>query len=249
VLSRRDRWAFAVTCTCFWIACATSREAVRPKPKPRPAPVAPAKLEPPTRHASTVQVRGLHGTLTDADVHETMEGRQHEFGRCIATSRRSLRLVSGTIQFAFKVGGDGRVTDLRCVESTIGHRILEQCLTLVVGETQFPRPAGGGSTARFSWEMMVEPASGKPPEEIDPDVLKPVLKKHARELFHNCDVDRARERFHVTAYLAKDGRVLSAGATATPARADDKLDCVLLEFGSWRIPKLHSRGKLSFVLH
>ena len=239
----------AVTCTCLWIACAASKEVVRPKPKPPPAPVAPAKVQAPKPQVSTVRVHGLHGTLTDADVHETMEGRQREFGRCIATSRRNLKLVSGTIRFGFKVAGDGQVADLRCVESTIGHRILEQCLTSVVGETQFPRPAGGGSTARFSWEMMVEPATGKPPEDIDPDVLKPVLKKHARELFHNCDVDRTRERFHVTAYLAKDGRVLSAGATATPAGAEDKVDCVLLEFGSWRIPKLHSRGKLSFVLH
>jgi hypothetical protein len=196
-----------------------------------------------------VHIRGLHGTLTDADVHEAMEGRQSDFGQCVAKSRRSLRLVSGTIQFAFKVGEDGHVADLRCVESTIGHRILEQCLTLVVGETQFPRPAGGGTTARFSWQMTVEPATGKPAEELDPKVLKPVLKKHARELFRNCDVDRARDRFHVTAYVAKDGRVLSAGATATPARADDKVDCVLVEFASWRIPKLASRGKLSFVLH
>jgi hypothetical protein len=247
VFSSRERWALALICTRLWIACAASPEAVRPEPKPTPA--APAKVKAPKPPASKVRVRGLHGTLTDADVHQTMEGRQRAFGQCIAKSRRSLKLVSGTIQFAFKVGGGGRVTDLRCVESTIGHRILEQCLTLVVGETQFPRPAGGGTTARFSWQMMVEPATGKPAEEIDPAVLKPVLKKHARELFRTCDVDRTRERFHVTAYVAKDGRVMSAGATATPARANDKLDCVLMEFTSWRIPKLPSRGKLSFVLH
>lgn len=236
-----------MTWTCLSIACGASEEVVRPKPPPKPAPA--ASVEAPKRRASTVRVRGLHGTLTDADVHQTMDGRQHEFAQCIANSRRSLRLVSGTIQFAFKVTGDGHVTDLRCAKSTIGHRALEQCLTLVVGETQFPRPAGGGVTARFSWQMIVEPATGKPAEEIDPDVLKPVLKKRARELFRNCDVDRTHERFHVTAYLAKGGRVLSAGAIATPARADDKVDCVLTEFASWRIPKLVSQGKLSFILH
>jgi hypothetical protein len=249
VFSSRERWALILTCTCLWIACGASKEVVRPKPTPAPAPAAPASAKAPNPPASTVRIRGLHGTLTDADVHQTMESRQREFGRCIANSRRTLRLVSGTIEFAFKVSGDGQVTDLRCAESTIGHRALEQCLTLVVGATQFPRPAGGGTTSRFSWQMMVEPASGKPPEEIDPAVLKPVLKKHARELFRNCDVDRKRERFHVTAYLAKGGKVLSAGAIATPPRADDKVDCVLTEFATWRIPKLFSRGKLSFVLH
>lgn len=195
-----------------------------------------------------VKVRGLHGTLNGSDVNLTMDGRQAEFGRCIANSRRSLRWVSGSIQFSFKVDAEGRISDMRCVDSTIGHRVLEQCISGVVAETQFRKPSGG-ETARFDWQMSVEPASGRPAEELDAARLKPLLQRRTHELVRECELDRAHERFRITAYVDKRGRVLSAGAVASPAGAEDKLDCVLHEIRSWRLPHYAHPGKLSFELH
>jgi hypothetical protein len=119
-------------------------------------------------------------------------------------------------------------------------------LTSVVSETHFPKPAGG-DTARFDWGMMVESAVGQPAPSLDPDLLKPLLKRRAPALFRSCGVDRSREHFKITAYVAR-GHVLSAGAVASPSRAESKVDCVLEEFASWRMPKRAQHGKLTFDL-
>lgn len=247
----RATLASAVLCVLSALAsCAPTK--VRPDPPvrstPAPAPARPAPAPRATEAPrSQVKIRGLHGTLNDSDVHLTMDGRQQEFSRCIALSRRSLRWVSGAVRFSFRVDADGRITDLRRVESTIGHRVLEQCITSVVAETQFRKPSGG-ATARFDWQMTVEPVNGRPAEELDPDKLKPVLRKRTRELVESCGLDRAHERYRVTAYLDRRGRVLSAGAVAMPADAEDKVDCVLQAFRRWRLPRYARHGKLSFEL-
>jgi hypothetical protein len=188
-------------------------------------------------------VKGLTGTLNLDDVHQTMDGRQDAFDACIEMSRRSLRLVSGAIRFAFKVGADGAVQEVHTTESNIGHRALEECLSAAVASTQFPKPAGAAA-ATFDWGMQVEPA-GRPPDDLEPDVLKNVLKRHSREVHKNCQM-RRRERFRVTAYIAPGGRVISSGAVPMPARAEEKVDCVLEQVASWRMPKLDRSGKVTF---
>jgi hypothetical protein len=231
----------------FLAACAAAKPE-RPPPKhaelppaPPPAPELPPEPPPPPRPTSTV--KGLTGTLNLDDVHQTMDERQDAFDACIEMSRRSLRWVSGAIRFAFKVGADGTVAEVHTTESDIGHRALEECLAAAVASTQFPKPAGA-ATATFDWGMQVEPA-GKPPEPLEPDVLKNVLKRHVREVHKNCQM-RRRERFRVTAYIAAGGRVISSGAVPIPARAEEKVDCVLEQVASWRMPKLDRSGKISF---
>jgi len=194
-----------------------------------------------------IQVSGLKGTLNKGDVHQTMEAQQHLFDACIQESRRSVRWVSGTIKYAFKVDGEGRIAELRPVTSTLGHRALEQCLTAAVASTQFPKPAGR-ATAEFSWGMSVDPLSARAFEPAKPTLLKRIARKQARELFGTCEIRRRRARFRVTAYINTSGRVLSAGAVPLPAAAEDKVDCVLEQFEKWQIPKLKRASKITFDL-
>jgi hypothetical protein len=229
-------------------ACAVSKPAQRPVEvahsdlPPAPPPVAELPPEPPPA-PPTSMVKGLTGTLNKDDVHQTMDERQSAFDACIDMSRRSLRLISGAIRFAFKVNADGTVQEVHATESTIGHRALEECLSAAVASTQFPKPAGAAA-ATFDWGMQVEPA-GKPPDELDAEVLKNVLKRHTREVHKTCQM-RRRERFRVTAYIGPGGRVISSGAVAMPARAEEKVDCVLEQVASWHMPKLDRSGKVSF---
>jgi hypothetical protein len=216
-----------------------------PKPPP-PAPVV-AEEEPPPPPPSSVKIKGLTGTLNKDDVHQTMEAQQPAFDACIEQGRRSLRYVNGAIRFAFRVDGEGHVEEVHAVESDVGHRELEQCLTAAVAATQFPKPAGR-ATARFTWGLTVYPASTGIDEPVDPKLLEPVLRRKSHDVFKTCKARRSRERFRITAYIARDGRVLSAGAVPFPPRAEDKLDCVLEEVASWRVRKLTRRGKISFDL-
>jgi hypothetical protein len=210
------------------------------------APAAPVEEAPPPPR-SVVKIKGLTGTLNKDDVHQTMDARQEAFDACIKESRRKLRMVSGAIKFAFKVAADGSVAEVHAVESNIGHRALEACLTSAVAETHFPEPAGR-ATAEFEWGLNVDPATSRVPEEIEAEVLDRVLRKHTDKLLEHCEVRRPKERFAVTAYLTRSGRVTSAGATARPPAAEAKVDCVLAELASLRMPRLKHEAKVRFEL-
>jgi hypothetical protein len=217
--------------------------AKRPQPSAAGGPAPPL----PTDAHANIKVNGLTGTLNKGDVHQTMEARQGDFDACIESSRRSLRWVSGSIRFAFRVDGEGRIAEVHPSGSTIGHRDLERCLTSVVATTQFPAPAGR-ATAEFGWSLSIDPAGAKPAPQASPKLLQGVMRKQARELFQTCEIKRKRARFRITAYLAANGHVLSAGAVPVPASADDKVDCVLEQFEKWHIPKLKHASKISFEL-
>jgi hypothetical protein len=209
-------------------------QAAAPAPEP----------EPPRR--STVAIRGLTGTLNTDDVHQTMDTRQEELDACIMESRRRLRWVSGAIQFSFKVDAEGMVEDVHPTSSDIGHHALESCIQTVLAETQFPKPAGNAS-ARFEWGLRVEPATSRPPDPMDPEALDKVLKKHGGEIRESCEVKR-RERFQITAYITRKGRVLSAGAVPRPTAAAEKVECVLEALAELRLPRLKREAKVSFDL-
>lgn len=193
-----------------------------------------------------MKIKGLTGTLNTDDVYQTMDARQPALEQCIAQSRRRLRWVNGAIKFGFKVAPDGTVAEIRTLESNIGHRVLESCLTATVAQTHFPEP-DGDAVARFEWGLRVEPATSRVPEDADPAFLDKALKKHGQEILDECEVKR-KERFAITAYVTRRGRIVSSGAIARPAEADEKVDCVLSGLAKLKLPKLKKEAKVSFEL-
>ena len=193
-----------------------------------------------------VKVKGLTGTLNLDDVHQTMDAQRHALDACIGESRRTLRWVSGAIRFAFLVDAEGHVKDVHPIESSIGHNRLERCIGETLAATTFPAPAGQAS-ARFTWGMTVEPSGGRPPDALDAKLVQPLLKRKKRDLLRTCEV-RRRERFQITAYIARGGRVLSAGAVPMPPKASERLDCVLEAIAHWPMPKVDRQAKVSFLL-
>jgi hypothetical protein len=199
-----------------------------------------------SRAGRGIKVKGLTGTLNKGDVHQTMEARQQEFDLCIRASRRNVRYVSGAIKFGFRVDSEGRISELRPLSSTIGHRELELCLTEAVLATQFPKPAGR-ATAEFNWGMSIDPITERFDEsKKNSRPFARLARKAAKGVFGACEIKRRRARFRVTAYVAPGGRLLSAGAIPMPASADDKVDCELQQFGKWHLPKVKRASKISF---
>lgn len=236
--------------------CASGSVARKP-PKPElaapvtatPAPVSepePQPLPPPPPVTASVRIKGLTGTLNKDDVHQTMEARQSELDACILESRKRIRLVSGTIKFSFKVDVEGRVEDVHPTETNIGHHPLESCILRVLTETVFPKPDGSAS-ARFDWGLTVDPATARSPEPLPPETLDKVLDKHGDEIREECET-RRRERFTVTAYLSRKGRVITAGALPEPASAAEKVECVLEGLKKLRMPKPKREAKVTFLL-
>lgn len=237
----------AVCTTLLAVIGACGGGATAPAARPKlPTPASSAQSAREADPLPQVRVRGLTGTLNKDDVHQTMDARQEHFDACIHEVRRRQAWVEGTIRFDFKVDGEGKVEEVTPASSTIGHRALERCLTRVVRETEFPRPAGR-ATAQFSWDMHVQPAYS-PAEPMDARLVQKLVRKKARDVFRGCKLRRFRNRFDVTAYIGRRGRVLSAGAVPNRPQPDEKLDCVLEEISSWRLPKPKRRAKVSFLL-
>jgi hypothetical protein len=209
--------------------------AAAPAPEPEPAPV-----------PSSVQIKGLTGTLNKDDVHQTMDARQPELEVCIREVRRRDAYVHGNIQFGFAVDAAGQVAELRTLSSDIGHYALEKCIADVVAGTQFPLP-DGRATARFEWGMQVLGAY-EPSDPMDATKLHKVLAKRWAKLREHCEVRRARARNQVTLYVGRSGNVLNAGVVPGAALDEEQLTCVIEDLRDWRMPKPKRRAKLTFAM-
>jgi hypothetical protein len=230
------------------VGCAAApapKPAAAPATEPAPAPT-PAPEPTPVAATRTVKVKGLTGTLNTDDVNQTMEARQDALTDCIMHSRRRLRWIHGNIHFAFRVDAEGAVTDVHPTTSDIGHHVLESCILQVLAQTKFPKPAGDAS-AEFEWSLSVDPATPRVPDPAEPDFLEPVLKKHAQKILDECEVKR-RDRFQVTAYINRRGKVISCGAVSRPTTAAEKAPCVLEALAKLKMPKRKQDAKVSFEL-
>ena len=233
----------------FGVGCGgATRSAPKPRaaqPAPAPAPVAVQDEE--QDPLPNVKVKGLTGTLNLDDVHQTMDERKDAIDACVQEVKRRHRWISGTIRFDFAVDATGGVEEALVAHSDIGHRPLELCLSRVMLETQFPKPAGRAQ-ARFSYDMYVDGVFRRPAEPLDPKIMQRLLHKKARDVFRGCKVRRFKQRFEVTMYVGRKGKVLSASAVPTRPVEDDKLDCVVEAVGEWRLPKQKRLAKVSFPL-
>lgn len=177
-----------------------------------------------------------------------MEARQAALLGCIETGRRSINFVNGDIHFEFKVDPEGRAVDVRATRSNIGHVVLEACLTDVLAQTRFPKPAGRTLTRDLSWEMGVD-AAYREAVPIDPGEIAFLLEMRTESLYESCEIPR-KHRFNVTTYFSKRGKTRSAGAIVTRggAEARQRVSCLVEQVRGWRFPKARRRTKVTYDL-
>lgn len=215
---------------------------------PPQKPVAqPTREERDAKAESRVAVRGIEGTLSNYDVRHTMEKRGREFGACHEPRARRMPRLAGNIEFAIRVTPEGAVSQVQIRNSDVGDRPLERCFVEVISTTPFPRPNGG--EANVSWSMILGPAHpGKDPEQWELGRVERVLAKQAPELRQSCSVP-SDGSYLITAYVNKQGRVVTAGVSAPAGGEPEVLDCLVQGLRSWKMPKPKSTlAKISFPL-
>jgi hypothetical protein len=192
-----------------------------------------------------MRTAGLTGSLSTGEVREALAPRERDFGACFSQVGRGLqRLVGGRIELSFRVAADGSVLWARPVDSTLGNRRVERCLRTVAEATRFPQPHGGH--ADFTWPLELD--ATREPSTLDPSHVAGTVRRQSRELADRCSLDRG-DRFQVTTYVSRRGRVLSAGAVSAEPAADDRIDCVVRAVTRWRLPR-HRRplAKVTFEI-
>lgn len=170
----------------------------------------------------SMRVTGLVGTVSPADVQRAMERKLGRFQRCFFDGMREVEFLSGAVDFAFRIGADGRVTSVFLRHSTVGHAGTEDCMLEVAGGTRFPSPRGGDS-AEFSWGFELDGVGGvRPPVPWSPEQLAAQGPDFALVL-QRCAVPSAS----VTLYVEPGGRVLSAGIASETQPQRGPLHCVV----------------------
>jgi len=206
--------------------------------------VAPEQVVPiaEVRNAETMGVEGLHGSLSPRDARRAMEPQMPALTGCFAMHSGGLDQLSGRIRMSIDVAGDGRVTRAYPADSTMGCRDVERCVSDVVRRTRFPATQGGGD-AHVLWTLNLD--AQREPITWPSDRVERLVRRRGRRVARACG---AEGEVRVTAYVARNGRVLRAGAASTEHLDAEVLDCVATKVRRWRIPGARRVSKVSFDL-
>jgi hypothetical protein len=185
-----------------------------------------------------------------------MHGRSEAFLACVQARPSRYGWVGGEVRFHFEVDGSGQITRTHLTHSDLGYAKLEDCLVEVATATRLPTPAGSTAT-EAGWNMSVAPLDSEP--EVLEDEHKPQLRdailQHAEAAYEACEIPQD-QRFVVTGYLARNGRIIVASAappwqgTERAQRDPKQLACLNDALTQWKgLPRPEGRRKLSFELH
>ena len=87
------------------------------------------------------------GTLAEADVVKTVQGKLPEVQACLAEATKEKADTKGTLRAGIVVAPDGSVVEVNVLSSTTGTPKLDSCIVNHVKAWRFPKPAGGGEAA------------------------------------------------------------------------------------------------------
>lgn len=242
-MSLRPVLALALLCGA---GCGASAPAARTTlPRARRAAVAPPMRAEPR---PVMQTFGLTGSLASDEVRHSLAGSENDFAGCFTRESARLPALGGRVTLSFHVAVDGRVARVHPVESTVGHRDVERCVTDVAQRIRFPRPHGG--EADFTWPLEMDPPLGvREPITWDPSRVRSLVRARGRDVLEACGSVEPRSTIQVTTYVSHSGRVLSSGASTTDPLLADTLDCVARAVRHWRMPHAGSRqAKVTFEL-
>ncbi|MFT3921434.1 MAG: AgmX/PglI C-terminal domain-containing protein [Myxococcales bacterium] len=192
--------------------------------------------------ADSLNVSGLHGTLSQQEIQNALEPRMLKFSRCVQKRSGDVEWVSGGMAFEFKVAVNGSVTSVYPKQSSMGDRETERCMLDVAKGTRFPAPHGGD--AEFGWSLEVP---------LDPEVRSPVpwtaaeagavISARAPELGTQCGAGP----YDLTAYVDVEGKVVAVGGAVQSETSAEQLDCVTQAVQGWVFPSPGSyAAKLNF---
>lgn len=195
---------------------------------------------------SGVQIEGLMGTISQDQVNNTLNPRVENglFNACFSQAA-GVDFLNGSIRLSFRIHVDGGVAWVFPMESSIGHRAVERCITDRARGVRFPRPRGG--EAEFTWSFHFDaPSDVRAPVSMDAARLSTVLASSGGQLVSQCGGQRG---YRVTAYVQPGGSVMAVGVAAQTNDVSAQLDCIASGVSSWRMPDPGSYpGKVSFDL-
>jgi hypothetical protein len=211
----------------FAFACGGSQQEAK---GPEPEPEAPKQPDRP-KLAVTQEL----GSIDPGEVQKTWNRLTSSFDACRKQGTDRVEYLAGDVKFFVRVGADGATKWTYLEDSTLGDRDTERCLLDAVTQAKWPKPDGGDAEVRNSFGF---DATGRAPTSWSSDKIAALLGKNDKDLL-KCK-GGLKDAVHVTVYVEphghKEGKVQAAGASVPQKDAETKIDCILNEVKSWKMP-------------
>jgi hypothetical protein len=148
-----------------------------------------------------------------------------DLSACLTDVGRDQDFLFGDVAFLFKVNLQGVAEIAQVKSSNLGSFRAERCMLAVIKKTTWPKPVGGHiGLVNYGPMGYVAPDDIRPPVEWSSSDVEKTLtdSKNAEELYA-CGRGGPYE---VTAYIAPNGRVLSAGVAHTDDNGEETAACL-----------------------
>ena len=225
------------TILCSILALAACGESSQEAPPPAAPP-------PPAQHEDTspkLAVTQELGSIDPGEVQKVWDRLESTFLACKKSGMERVQYLHGDLKFFLRVGTDGHVKWAYFEDSTLGDRDTERCVLDAVTQAQWPKPIGGDAEIRNSLGFDPE---GRPPTPWSQDKIEKLLDKNGKDLA-KCK-HGIKGQFHITMYVEphnkKEGKVQAVGASIPNKDAGEKIDCIVEEIKSWKVPSPGSWG-------
>ncbi len=234
-MSKRTRRLLPLACALSCVsasACGGSNQEAK-----EPEPVVATTREPERPKLAVAQELG---SIDPDQVQKIWNRLRPDFDNCRKSGLERVEYLHGDAKVFLRVGPDGAAKWTFLEESNLGDRDTEKCLLGVITATSWPKPEGGDAEVRNSIGFDPE---GRPPASWSTDKIAAILGKNDKDL-HRCK-GSLKATFHVTLYVAphhKDGKVQAVGVSVPSKDGAEKIDCIVGEVKSWKMPSPGSWG-------
>jgi len=126
---------------------ATADSPATPRPQAAPSPADDKAQKSGRRRVRLAVVRGLGGTLTQAQVEETIEGARDALQRCYGS-------VEARLDVSLQIGATGEVADAAVTRSEPAQPRQSECAKLTLEKLKFPAPQ---SSVKLDLQIFLDP--------------------------------------------------------------------------------------------
>jgi hypothetical protein len=177
------------------------------------------------------------GGLNEEKVAKAFKRLQPDFTNCLTAGLRRVEFLAGEVQFLVQIDLQGNAQGAFIEHSSLGDVETEACMIERIKSVQWPKPVGGKIGLARSGLAFDTPPDVRAPVAWSSDDVAETLSKNEAALA-SCI---GKGPFEITAYVAKDGKVMSAGVAYTEAENESAARCYIeqireLKFsspGSW----------------
>ena len=220
---------------CVLALSAFACGAPKPPEPPKTEPKVSTPVQPTARQKTGPSVESEIGALDKDATIRAFNSLIPRIEKCQDDRRAKeerLDFLAGDIGIKVRIKADGSARWAYLTKSTLGDRPVETCILEAAKRVSWPKPQGGEGIAENELTL---------PMKGDRDAVAWSADKVVKEVpnikgqLNGCRQGK-QGTFPITAYVDKEGKVISAGAATPIEEADGAAECMVKTVRGWQLP-------------